>query len=58
MFKKQDGYYWVKQNDGSKIGYPSLVSLVTDEPAPATIAYLLSVVVIGVSLLLIVGSIN
>lgn len=41
MFKKIDGYYWVKETESSKIGYPNLVSLVigyvSDRPLLATI---------------------
>ena len=54
MFKKQDGYYWVKQNDGSKIGYPSLVSLIGERVGFALIAYVavlvVSVVIVVISL--------
>jgi hypothetical protein len=31
MFKKIDGYYWVKTSDTSKVGYPTLHSLFVDE---------------------------
>lgn len=31
MFKKIDGYYWVKKSETSKVGYPSLHALFSEE---------------------------
>ena len=31
QFKKVDGYYWVEQGAGSKVGYPTLHALFADE---------------------------
>ena len=45
MFTKKDGYYWVATSETSKVGYPSLVSLVLDRHLVAL--YITSVVVIS-----------
>ena len=31
MFKKIDGYYWVKKSETSKVGYPTLNELFAGE---------------------------
>jgi hypothetical protein len=46
MFKKIDGYYWVKETESSKIGYLTIRELIWDnyQPAIYAIGYLLTII--------------